>query len=79
MEDIAAGIYYSVVSRTITLCKRVGIKEDIAAVGGVALNKGVIRILEEEIGSTILIPDTPQIIAALGAAILSRESIEKGA
>ncbi len=34
---------------------------------------------EKEIGSKILIPDTPQIIAALGAAILSRESIEKGA
>ncbi|MFC1845906.1 acyl-CoA dehydratase activase [Chloroflexota bacterium] len=78
-EDIAAGIYYSVVSRTVTLCKRVGIKEDIAAVGGVALNKGLLHILEKEIGSKILVPDTPQIAAALGAAIISQENIEKGA
>ncbi len=78
-EDIAAGIYYSVVSRTVTLCKRVGIKEDIAAVGGVALNKGLLHILEEEIGYKILVPDTPQIASALGAAIISKESIEKGA
>jgi len=78
MENIAAGIYYSIVSRTITLCKRIGIKKDVAIVGGVALNSGLVHILEEEMGFEILVPDTPQIVPALGAAVIARENIEKG-
>jgi predicted CoA-substrate-specific enzyme activase len=77
-EEIIAGIYYGVVSRLMTLCKRVGIKKDVAITGGVALNKGMVHIFEEEFGFGVLVPETPQIVAALGAAILSKENIEKG-
>lgn len=77
-EDIIAGIYSSVVSRLMTMCKRVGIKKDVAITGGVALNRGLVHIFEKEISFTILIPDTPQMVAALGAAILSKEMIAKG-
>ena len=78
MPDIAAGIYYSVVSRIITLCKRIGIEKDVAIVGGVALSKGLVHILEEEMGFGVLVPDKPQIVAALGAAVIARENTEKG-
>ena len=77
-EDIVAGIYSSVVSRIMTLCKRIGIERDVAVVGGVALNSGLVNILENEIGFKVLVPDTPQIAAALGAAVIARETIEKG-
>ncbi len=76
-DDIIAGIYSSVVSRIMTLCKRVGIKKDVAITGGVALNRGLVHLFEKEIGSKILIPDMPQTVAALGAAILSKEMIGK--
>lgn len=79
MPDIAAGIYYSIVSRVMTLCKRVGIQKEVAAVGGVALNKGLVHILEEEMGFKIMVPEKPQLVAAVGAALISRETIEKGA
>lgn len=78
-EEIIAGIHFSVVSRIISLCKRIGIERDVAVVGGVALNTGFVKIIEEELGFGILVPDRPQIIAALGAAIIARENIEKGA
>lgn len=78
MEEIAAGIYYSVVSRTISLCKRLGIEKDVAVVGGVALNDGLVSIFGEEFGFGVLVPENPQIVAALGAAIIARENIEKG-
>jgi len=78
MEEIAAGIYFSVVSRIVSLSKRIGIEKDVTAVGGVALNSGLIRILQEELGVGLLVPDNPQIVAALGAAIIARENIEKG-
>jgi predicted CoA-substrate-specific enzyme activase len=77
-EDIVAGIYSSVVSRIMTLCKRIGIEKDVAVVGGVALNSGLVNILENALGFKVLVPDTPQIAAALGAAIIARETIEKG-
>jgi activator of 2-hydroxyglutaryl-CoA dehydratase len=61
-----------------TLCKRIGIEKDVAVVGGVALNSGLVNILENALGFKVLVPDTPQIAAALGAAIIARETIEKG-
>jgi predicted CoA-substrate-specific enzyme activase len=77
MPEIAAGIYYSVVSRVIALCKRIGIEKDIAVTGGVSLIDGVIHILESELGFEVLRPDFPQSIAALGAAIIAKENAEK--
>ena len=77
-EDIVAGIYFSVVSRVISLCKRVGIEKDVAVTGGVALNSGLVSILEQELGFKVLKPEAPQIVAALGAAIIARENSEKG-
>ena len=77
-EEIAAGIYLSVVSRIMAMCKRSGIEKDVAVAGGVALNRGVVSTLEKEMGFAVFVPDTPQLVAAIGAAILARENIEKG-
>ena len=78
-DEIVAGIYYSVVSRLMTLCKRLGIEREVAAAGGVALNEGLVKVLEQELGFEVLVPDQPQSVAALGAAIIARENMEKGA
>jgi predicted CoA-substrate-specific enzyme activase len=78
MADIVAGIYYSVVSRVITLCKRVGTAEGIAVTGGVALNAGLVDILEKELGTGVMVPEVPQTVAALGAAVVAREKAAKG-
>ncbi|MFC1947920.1 acyl-CoA dehydratase activase [Chloroflexota bacterium] len=77
MPDIAAGIYYSVVSRVIALCKRIGIERDIAVTGGVSLIDGIIHSLESQLGFKVLRPESPQSIAALGAAIITKENAEK--
>ena len=78
-EDIVAGIYFSVVTRIISMCKRIGIEKDVAVIGGVALNSGLVKILEAELGVEVLVPEMPQIVAALGAAVIAQENIEKGA
>jgi len=77
-EEIIAGIYFSVVSRIMSLCKRLGVEKDVAVVGGVALSSGLVSILEEGLGFGVLVPDVPQRVAALGAAIIARENMEKG-
>jgi predicted CoA-substrate-specific enzyme activase len=77
-EDIVAGIYYSVVSRVMSLCKRIGITRDVAVTGGVALNDGLVDILQRELGFDVLRPASPQTVAALGAAVIAGENAEKG-
>jgi activator of 2-hydroxyglutaryl-CoA dehydratase len=76
--DVAAGIFASVVSRMISLGKRIGIEKDVVATGGVALNRGLIHVLEKELGCGVLIPEDPLIVGALGAAVLAQENIDKG-
>ncbi len=78
-EEIIAGIHSSMVSRVMGLLKRLGIEKDVAIVGGVARNKGLVDILEKELGFKVLVPENPELVAALGAAILAKENIEKGA
>jgi len=77
-EEIIAGIHASMVSRIMGLLKRLGIEREVAVVGGVARNKGLVAILEEELGFKVLVPENPDMVAALGAAVLAKENIEKG-
>ena len=77
-EEIVAGIYFSMVSRIMALCKRLGIQKDVAVTGGVALNSGLVDTLEKELGFKLLVPESPQTVAALGAAVIAQENIEKG-
>ena len=77
-EDIIAGIHASMVSRIMGLLKRLGVEKDVAVVGGVARNKGLVNILEKELGFKVLVPENPELVAALGAAILAKEIIDKG-
>ncbi len=77
-EEIIAGIHASMVGRIMGLLKRLGIEKDVAVVGGVARNKGLIDILEKELGFKVLVAEDPEMVGALGAAILAKEGIEKG-
>jgi activator of 2-hydroxyglutaryl-CoA dehydratase len=46
---------------------------DFALVGGGAMNIGLVRAMEDLIGSEIFVPKDPRITAALGAAIFAGE------
>ena len=74
-EDIVAGIHRAVASRVAIMGKTVGYKEQVVFTGGVAKNLGVKSALEAGIGLPILIPEEPQIVGALGAALLARRDL----
>lgn len=74
VEDIVAGVHYSIAKRIVKLVKRVGIKESIYFDGGPALNIGLVNAIENELGKEIFIPKFPQITTSYGAAILAHES-----
>jgi predicted CoA-substrate-specific enzyme activase len=72
-EDLIAGVHRSVASRVAIIGSRIAWERDVIFTGGVAKNIGVKQALAKEIGLDILVPDEPQIIGALGAALIARE------
>ena len=77
VPDIIKGVHDAIAERTVTLLKRLGIIEPIAMTGGVAHNLGVVANLEKRLKKKLIIPENPQIIGALGAAIIARSRAEK--
>lgn len=69
--DILAGVCDSVAARVAALVERVGLEPEVVFTGGVAKNSGVVMALNHELGY-LVVPDNPQITAALGAALLAR-------
>ena len=76
-EDLVAGIHKAVASRVMVMGRTVGYKEQVVFTGGVAKNIGVRNSLEAGIGLPILIPEEPQIMGALGAALLAESEYSK--
>ncbi|MHA1380834.1 MAG: acyl-CoA dehydratase activase [Candidatus Helarchaeota archaeon] len=74
-EDIIAGIHKAIAKRIVGLIKRISIQEKIAFCGSVAKNIGVLKALEEELKTKIIVPEEPQIVGALGAAILAYQEL----
>ena len=76
-EDIIAGIHISVAGRVAALAKRVGIKDKVVMVGGVAKNIGVVKAMEDALGKNIEVPKLAQLTGALGAALFAFEALNK--
>jgi predicted CoA-substrate-specific enzyme activase len=78
IENIAAGIHLAIAHRVGNMAKSFGIERDVLFVGGVAKNTGFRRALEEflEIQFPPISQD-PQIVGALGAALLARDFFER--
>ena len=71
-EDIAAGLIAGIAQRVTVMAKRMGLKDHIAFVGGVAKNQGMKAALEKELGVTLFVPSEPQITGSLGAALAAQ-------
>jgi predicted CoA-substrate-specific enzyme activase len=72
-EDILAGVNHSLADKLGGLLGRVGMEEPCAFVGGGALNAGLVKSVELKLGVALLVPEYPQFITALGAAVTARD------
>lgn len=72
-EVIIRGLHEAIADRILGLVHRVGVEEVVTLTGGVAKNEGVVRALEERLGVKLFVPPEPQIIGALGAALLAKD------
>ena len=67
--DIAHGLHKAIANKSYSLLKRVGLNETFMMTGGVAKNPGVVKAVEEKLGSKLFICKEPEIVGALGAAL----------
>ena len=72
-ERILAGLHLAVTDRIMDLTQKVTIRPDLAVSGGVARNRAVIKDIENKLGLPVFIPPNPQIVGALGAALLAQD------
>lgn len=68
--DIARAIHDAIATRTTSMTRRIGMDKDVVLVGGVAKNPGVVDSLKRHLQAEIFIPENPEFVGALGAAIL---------
>jgi predicted CoA-substrate-specific enzyme activase len=74
-EDLLAGIHRALASQIQGLAERVGLERDYALVGGGAKDEGLVKAVEEITGFDIIVPEEPNMTAALGAAIIAKGKV----
>jgi predicted CoA-substrate-specific enzyme activase len=76
--DIAAGINESAARYILQLARGLGLRKDIAMTGGMAKNIGVVRCLEQALGTEFVkFPVEPDVIGAIGAAVLAADGLRR--
>ncbi|MEJ2717650.1 MAG: acyl-CoA dehydratase activase [Deltaproteobacteria bacterium] len=77
LPDIVAGIHKSIADRLLTMVKASNSRKEFVLTGGVAKNAGVVEFLERALGNIAKVPVDPQIVGALGAALIAQEKLGK--
>jgi predicted CoA-substrate-specific enzyme activase len=68
---ILRGLLRAISGRIATQVSRLGLRRELVIVGGGGLNVGLRHFLQERLGCDILVPESPQLVGALGAAALA--------
>ena len=78
-EDIIAGLHNAISQRVASMGKKVGIRPKVMLTGGVSKNIGLRTSLSRELGVQIHVPEKidPQLVGALGAAIIAKSRLVK--
>lgn len=80
IPDIVAALHRALAKRIAAMAGSLGVVETVAMTGGVAKNSGVFNALADILEVRLKRPDTldPQLMGALGAALIARESGANG-
>lgn len=71
---IARALHLSVVKRSLSMLRRIASDGPLVFSGGVARNRCMIELIEAEIGTALLVPQDPDMVGALGAALHGAEN-----
>ncbi|MCG6880047.1 MAG: acyl-CoA dehydratase activase [Deltaproteobacteria bacterium] len=76
LAEIIKGLHRSVVNRIMSMVRSVGPAGPYTMSGGVAKNQGVVALFAESLGEIPSVPDDPQLVGALGAALIAKQNAE---
>jgi benzoyl-CoA reductase subunit D len=70
--DIIRAVHDAIAERTVSMARRVGLEKEVMLIGGVARNIGFSDSLARESGMKVIVPEFPEYISALGAALIAQ-------
>ncbi|GBC72190.1 2-hydroxyisocaproyl-CoA dehydratase activator [archaeon HR03] len=73
IEDILYGVHTAIATRSIGLLRRVGIEPELTFTGGLSLNIGMRKALEEQLGTKLNASNMTVFCGAIGAALFALE------
>jgi benzoyl-CoA reductase subunit D len=71
-EDIARAIHDAIASRISSMVRRLSIEKEVTLVGGLAKNVGFVESLKRDLNMDIQVPEDPDYVGALGAALVAQ-------
>lgn len=74
VNAIALALHRTVAVRTGGMARRAGLKGRVVFAGGVAQNPCLVKLLSDELGVPLTVPERPQMVGALGAALIARQN-----
>ena len=74
-HDIARAVHDAIAGRIGSVARIVGLEQDIVMIGGVAKNSGFVESLRRELATDLIIPDEPDFVGALGAAVAAEAGV----
>ena len=73
--DIAHAVHDAIAGRIASVARIVGLEPDIVMIGGVAKNQGFMDCLNKEVSGKVVVPDDPDYVGALGAAVAASQGV----
>jgi benzoyl-CoA reductase subunit D len=74
--EIARAIFDAMADRVSSMVYRLGVNPDVVLVGGVGKDVGFVASLKRKLGIDILIPEQPEFVGALGAALVAASRVK---
>ena len=74
-EDILKGVFDFIAAKTAAMARSIKFERDVVFTGGAAKNVGLIKAMSEAFEVEVLVPEKPEIINALGAALEAKELV----
>jgi predicted CoA-substrate-specific enzyme activase len=75
---VALGLHQAIVDRVGGMVRRVGVQKRFVFAGGVALNPCLRQLFAQALDMPLSVPDNPQIVGALGAALHAEQTAGNG-
>jgi predicted CoA-substrate-specific enzyme activase len=77
VENILRGIHESLADRAVGMLRRAGMQGEVALIGGVALQAGMVKALEQKLPTKVNVAPDCDYVCALGAALLGHKRLAK--